>query len=81
MKIEKFEKLVGDDYNVVIRCGKCRATGYFCDLRRSETCERNLDPKDVDSHCNECRMLQKCDRCGGRGEYYKYVESTPEGLM
>jgi hypothetical protein len=26
-------------------------------------------------------MLQKCDRCGGRGEYYKYVESTPEGLM
>ena len=81
MKIIKKEKLIGDDYNVVISCNFCKCMGYFCDLRRSEECKRNLDPKYIDSDCNDCNMLKECDYCGGRGEKYKYVEPIPEGLM
>jgi len=81
MKIEKFNKLVGDDYNVVCRCLDCNAAGYFCDLRPSEDCKRKRNRKKVGSGCDDCKELKMCGWCQGRGEFYRYCEPTPEGLM
>ena len=82
IKIEKFEKLVGDDYNHVCFCRKCQGVGYFCDMRPSEECKRDNRRDNVYSGCcDNCKMLKICDNCRGRGEYYKYCEPTPEGLM
>ena len=81
MKIDKFDKLKGDDYNVVCKCLDCKGKGYFCDLRPSEECKREENRKEVNPRCDDCKYLKICKWCGGRGEYYRYCESTPEGLM
>lgn len=82
MKIEKFEALVGDDYNHVCRCSRCRGIGYFCDLRPSEKCKRNNRRDNIHAECcDDCEMLKTCTICGGRGERYIYCEPVPEGLM